>query len=181
LTAADFVPVDAHVRGSLGVEVTSALRPGANVLRVDLTTDRLDGGLRNVLYLAGDFGVALDPPALVPRDPDGHFETYEANGLPFYAGVIDYALTVDLAALPDTEVVLVALDTAPPCHEAIEVAINGGPARPILWQPREVVVPTGELRLGHNHLDVRVYTSLIRGFEGQWFDYGAHRYRDVGT
>ena len=34
--------------------------------------------------------------------------------------------------------------------------------------------------MGENLLRIRFYTALIRSFEGQWFDYEAHRYRDVG-
>jgi hypothetical protein len=169
------------VRGSLGVPIADALRPGPNRLTVTVTTDQLDGGLRNVLYLAGDFGVALDPFGITERALSGHFEAYEANGLPFYAGVIDYGLIFHLDAVPEGELALLAPETETPFHEAAEIAVNGGPVRPVLWEPRQVRVPTAELRVGENRLAVRVTTSLIRAFEGQWFDYEAHRYRDVGA
>jgi hypothetical protein len=42
-------------------------------------------------------------------------------------------------------------------------------------------VPASQLRIGENRLLARVYTSLIRSFEGQWFDYISHTYRDVGA
>jgi hypothetical protein len=41
-------------------------------------------------------------------------------------------------------------------------------------------MPTNELREGTNILQTRVYTTLIRAFEGQSFDIGAHAYREVG-
>ena len=84
------------MRGSLGVDITALLRPGSNTLRVEITDARPEGGLLNPLYLAGDFGVALNPLRLIERPEMGGFETHEANGLPFYAGVIEYALDFDL-------------------------------------------------------------------------------------
>ena len=65
-------------------------------------------------------------------------------------------------------------------HEAADVSINDSDTLPVLWEPRQIEVPTSVLRVGENLLRIRVYTALIRSFEGQWFDYEAHRYRDVG-
>ena len=37
---------------------------------------------------------------------------------------------------------------------------------PTRWSPRRIVAAAGELRAGINRLRIRVYTSLIRPFEG---------------
>jgi len=179
LTAAAFGPTTAHVRGSLGAGITAALQPGANTIRVEVTTDRLDGGLLNPLYLAGSFGVVLAPLGLVAPKVDGAFERYVDNLLPTYAGVVDYTMRFSLPVVPEGHTTLVALETPEPFHEAAEVSINESDTLPVLWEPRQVEVPTSVLRVGENLLRVRVYTTLIRSFEGQWFDYDAHRYRDV--
>jgi hypothetical protein len=179
LGPADFQPAAAHVRGSLGVDITGWLVPGENVIRVEVSTDRTDGGLLNPLYLAGDFGVLLNPARIVARTDEGAFEEYEANLLPHYAGVIEYTTTFTLDQLPDTERVLVAFEYAEPFHEASEVAINDGPYQPVLWQPRCIALERACLRVGENTLKTRVYTTLIRSFEGQRFDYALHEYQDV--
>ncbi len=194
LTAADLRPTAAHVRGSLGADITSWLHPGANTLRVEVADARPEGGLLNPLYLAGDFGVALNPPGLVERPEVGGFETYEANGLPFYAGVIEYELGFELARsawpgrqageagqnTPGDARVRVDFVTDAPFHEACEISLNGGPWRALAWEPRSLEIPAAELRPGHNEVRVKVYTTLIRAFEGQWFDYTTHCYREVG-
>ncbi len=186
LTAADLRPSAAHVRGSLGADITAMLRPGPNTLRVEITDARPEGGLLNPLYLAGDFGVTLTPLGLCERSEAGGFETYEANGLPFYAGVIEYGLNFDLArsetdqSKPESDHVRVDFVTDAAFHEACEVSLNGGPWRTLAWEPRSLMLPVTELRPGHNEVRVRVYTTLIRAFEGQWFDYDAHCYREVG-
>jgi hypothetical protein len=169
----------AHVTGSLGVDITHLLQRGDNTLVVDVVTGRSDGGLLNPLYLAGDFGVSLNPTALVPRRSNGLFEQYEDNLLPYYAGVIVYTTRFHLDELPGSAEVLVSFEYDRPFHEATEVSVNGGPYQPVAWQPRCVRLATSDLIAGQNTLRTRVSTTLIRSFEGQWFDYEVHAYRDV--
>ena len=141
----------------------------------------------NPLYLAGDFGVSLSPLALVEPKRAGGFETYEDNLLPYYSGVIEYWLEADLPTIPDGDRVLVDLTTDLPFHETCQVAFNPGahgqePDWHILaWEPRCLELPAGVLHEGRNVVIVRVYTTLLRAFEGQWFDYVNHCYRNVGA
>ena len=179
LTSAGFAPTATHVRGSLGADITAMLRPGPNTLRIEIEGARPEGGLLNPLYLAGDFGVALNPVRLIERPTIGGFETYEANGLPFFAGVIEYARDFDLPTIPKGDRVLAAFATDAPFHEACEISINGGEWRALAREPRSLELPTAELRPGSNEVRVKVYTTLIRAFEGQWFDYEAHCYREI--
>lgn len=175
-----FSETDAHVRGSLSADITRFLRQGMNAITVDLITGRMDGGLRNPLYLAGDFGVYLQPLCLSDRLPVGGFETYEVNGLPFYAGLVTYETHFALEVLPEGDAVLLDLDFGMRFLEACEVSVNGGDWQPCLWSPYAIVVPRRALVPGLNALHIRVYTSLIRSFEGQRFDHEAHRYVDIG-
>jgi hypothetical protein len=179
LRAEQFAPTSTHVRGSLGIDITPYLMPGANQIRVELTTNRMDGGLRNPLYLAGDFAVELAPLQLVDRADAGRFDEYEANGLPHFSGVLDYAAEIDVDSVPDGEEILLELGTPMPCEDAFELSLNGGPFHPIPWSPRHVLVPASELRTGANGMRLRVRTSLIRAFEGQRFDITQHAYVDL--
>jgi hypothetical protein len=174
-----FKPTTAHVRGSLGVDITERLHQGENTISVEVVTDRLDGGLLNPLYLVGDFGVALDPVRLVDPKKIGAFERYEENLLPYYAGVILYTTRFVLNDIPTTEHAILRFEYAHPFHEATEVSVNSSPYQPVVWQPRCVKLSTDHLALGENVLKTRVYTTLLRSFEGQWFDYETHQARDV--
>jgi hypothetical protein len=168
----------AHVRGSLGADITSQLVKGKNEILIELKTDKLDGGLVNPLYLAGDFGVKLSPVRLVDRKQQGRFDEWEDNGLPFYAGVVEYEMIAQVPAAPDGRV-LAEFEFAPQFQDACEVSLNGGPWHKLPWIPRAAVLDAGELRPGANQIKVRVYTTLIRSFEGQWFDTSIHRYREI--
>ena len=180
----DLRPVDAHVRGSLGAEITQFLLPGENELAVELVTDRRDGGLVNPLYLAGDFGVRLSPPVLAPRPDVGAFDAWEDNGLPHYAGVVEYLgeceVPPKVLARGEGEPLVGELDLGVPFDDACEVSLNGGPWRALPWSPRRWSLLPGEVKPGTNRIAVRVYTSLIRAFEGRSFEIESHGYREIG-
>jgi hypothetical protein len=175
----DLEDVDAFVPGCRAGNVESYLAEGMNEMVVDVRTDRLDGGLVNPLYLSGDFGVLLDPLTLVELDAQAGFERYEANGLTFYAGVIEYQRTFELAKMPEDDTIFV-LHTDRPFEQACAVSFNDGPFHPLPWSPRRWVVGADELREGENDLKVRVYTTLSRAFEGERFDIPTHKYVPVG-
>lgn len=178
-TERDFRPTTTHVRGSLGLDLTPWLQLGNNRLVIELTTNHLDGGLRNPLYLAGDFGVGLAPLRLTERSATGQFDAYEANGLPYFSGVLDYRAIVRLDDLPEAEMVLLELALPVPCEDALEIALNGHGFHAMPWSPRRVLVPRAELRSGENQVRLRVRTSLIRAFEGQRFDLARHAYDEL--
>ena len=174
-----FAPTTSHVRGSLGVDITPHLRSGSNTLSIDLVTDRPDGGLLNPLYLAGHFAVQIDPLAIGKAVQCGGFETYEANGLPFYAGIIEYETCFAHDVLPSGKELITAFEFPDVFLEACEISVNNNDWQPMLWSPYTCIVPTDDLNAGANTLKIRVYTSLIRSFEGQRFNHTAHRHETM--
>jgi hypothetical protein len=174
----DLEPADGFVRGQLGCDLTPLFAPGENTLTIALHTDRNDAGLLNPLYLAGDFGVDLEGhgPTLCAFRGRGVFEDYRANGLPHFAGVVEYEATIHLDKLPRHDEFLVELDLGGRCDEAMEVSFNAGPDHASLWSPRLIKMNRDELRPGNNALRIRLYTTLIRAFEGQRFDYAQHKH-----
>jgi hypothetical protein len=153
--------------------------PGENTLTVDVITQQPQGGLINPLYLSGNFGLTLNPLKLVTPGARGHFETYVANGLPFFAGSIEYTTFFSIDNLPDAPRLQLHLETPRSFHEACEVAINGGAPIQLPWGPYRFEIARSDLHPGVNQLRLRVFTSLIRSFEGQEFDDQQHRYIDI--
>jgi hypothetical protein len=175
---AAFGETTAHVRGSLGKDITSEMAKGRNEILVELKTNKLDGGLVNPLYLAGDFGVKLNPVRLVERKEAGWFDEWESNGLPYYAGVVEYAMNVDVPAVPEGKV-LAEFEMPAQFQDACEVSVNGIVWHAMPWIPRVAMLEAGELKAGTNQIIVRAYSTLIRSFEGQWFDVASHSYRGI--
>ena len=87
-----------------------------------------------------------------------------------------YTTRFVLEDVPAADHVIVQFEYDRPFHEATEVSINGSPYTPVVWQPRCVKLLTHYLNAGENILKTQVHTTLIRSFEGQWFDYESHRY-----
>ncbi len=59
---------------------------------------------------------------------------------------------------------MLVFDYGAPFYEASEVSVNGGPFAPVLWEPRQVVLPVAQLRVGQNTLCTRLYDAdpLVR-------------------
>lgn len=179
ISAADFKSSDTHVQGSLAVDITSMLMAGTNTIQVFVTADKPNHGLLNCLYLAGYFGVELNPVKLVDLNSDGKFEDYIGNRIPYYAGVIEYESNFMLNRLPQSEYIFVEMLYNTEFNEACEVSINHTDFQPVLWQPRTIKIAAEALHLGLNRLKTRVYTTLIRSFEGAWFDEKTHCSREL--
>jgi len=173
LEAKDFSPVDDHVRGSLGVDIGRTLVKGINRVVIECTTTRMDGGLRNPLYLAGDFGVSA-PARLTAPVRLGLFEDYLGNWMPYFAGKIRYSGTFTLNHVPAAAECVAELELPKEFAEALRISINSGPWRNLPWNPRSFRIAVSELRAGENKLELEVSTTLIRPFDGQYFDAGTH-------
>lgn len=180
LAAADFSPSNSHVRGSLECDVTAMLLPGANTLEVTIGVSRGDDGLVNPLYLAGRFGVFEGPSPDILRIADlpreGSFEDYQDNGLPFFSGTLEYRFASRLR-LPQGDACRLELLAPRPFQEAAEISLNDGPRHPLPWMPYQAIAPAAEMRDGDNQVRLFVHTTLIRSFEGEYFDIPRHACR----
>jgi hypothetical protein len=168
-----FSPTPALIPGSLGVDVTNLLLAGENVIDIDLKTDHVDGGLLNCIYLAGDFGVILNPLGLVDPVSKGNLGDWEKNRLPFFAGVVEYRSVAVISSV--AEVIEVDFDPLSLGDDACEICFNGGSWHSLPWSPRRVRPNPGELHVGQNDIRLRAYTTLLRAFEGERFDLPTHR------
>ncbi|MFW6268847.1 MAG: hypothetical protein ACOC4G_02090 [Bacillota bacterium] len=175
----DFSETEAHIRGSLGFEITDLLEKGENVIKVKLTASKANHGLQNPLYLAGNFGVELEPVTLVPLTDNSVFEDYESNLIPYYSGIVEYETEINISQLPDSDKVILKLYIGDEFHQAAQISINGGEWKNSLWEPRYIKYPTDWLNQGKNQIKIKVYTTLIRSFEGMKFDYKNHEYVDI--
>jgi hypothetical protein len=92
---------------------------------------------------------------------------------------VEYEMPFTLDAIPDGDNLLAHFTFEDTFLEACEIAINGDDWQPLLWSPYCCTVSRNTLNQGINTVKIRVYTSLIRSFEGQRFDHDTHSYRDI--
>jgi hypothetical protein len=143
---------------------------------IDCVTDRVDGGLREPLFLAGDFAVHRGPlPVLQPPLTHGQWEDYDANGLPWYAGVIEYQTTLAIEVLPPGDEFLVDLELPAVGGPGLTLSCNDSPWHAVPWRPQRLLLPRTELKVGNNNLRLRVHGDLLRAYESQRWNEAEHR------
>ncbi len=194
----EFAPVPGPVEGCVGFEVVPTAggmaegSPRFHKLVVDVTVRDGEEGLRDSLYIAGDFAVWA-PPA----SPRGHrtsvpvlarigappkdvvFGALEEAGLPYFAGVVEYERATELPQPAGTDLVLVELELPAYFEDALEVAFGEECFHPLPWSPRRALLPGAQLPGAATRVRIRQLTTLVRVFEGRWFDPATHAYREV--
>lgn len=169
LGAGDFLPMAGLPGESLGIDISHWLRPGWNQVEIVVVTQRPDGGLRNPLYLHGDFAVAADW-SLIPPIPAAPFADLDAAGLYFAAGTVAWSAEVDL---PEVDAAMAALRLPRLQVDAFEISVEDGPWVAVAWAPRRAVMPAWTP--GRNRLRIRQHLPLSRCFHGEAWNPGAHR------
>lgn len=174
LKAEDFVETNTHIRGSLGVEITSMLVAGENTIDIFVKVNNSDDGLLNPVYLSGNFGVNLDPLKLQNLPDEIYFQSWKKNKLPFFAGVIEHNFEFVLDKLPEGKTVEVDLNFPGIFEDSCEVSINDGQCKISPWSPYRFKLSTEEFKEGINKVKLKVFTSLLQSFEGQKWDADKH-------
>lgn len=213
----DFMPREDLVEDCIGIDVRcSGLSSGAGChvhrVTVDVIVNASHEGMRDSMYMAGDFavfapsgascgpsvgvgqaapGAAVEVPLVAELSPPGAevlLGNWEASGLPYYAGLVEYsrplgpkdidAVALNRAAQASADVI-VDLRLPDGCEDAAEVAFGEGPYQPIPWSPRRARVARDHLASAPTQVRVRLATALARMFEGRWFDPASHSYREV--
>ena len=193
-TEKDFVRRPAYLPSNLAVDLSDVLTAGENRIVLEIKTDKSFGGIRNPLYLCGEFGVERaetgqqgqqDPlAALVPVTEAGKMTDLTACGYPYYAGSVLFERRLSekeidqlKAVSPDTEIQIVRAEQVK-FHEAVRIQAGTKPAVMRAFAPYDVWARAKEL-LAEPVIRIWYDTSASRLFEGETFDENAHKYKDV--
>lgn len=159
---------------NLAVEVTGLLKAGENRMELHVSSELSYGGIRNPLYLMGGFGVEKGSErwALKEWQGRGPIKDTLAAGIPFYAGTVTYSKTVD-ALLAGRDSLIAVEDVW--FQDSAELLVNGNSCGYRAWSPYRYSVPTSAVK-SENEVALRVDTTLIGLFEGEYFDREQHKY-----
>lgn len=171
----DFSDIDIYSPTNQAVDVSAWLKEGENQLTVKVNTCESFGGVRNPLYLFGDFGVELtaDGMAVVSSVTEGFLKNQKENKIPFYAGKI-HGETRLMASGRERRLSI----HDPWLQDAAEVRINGTSLGSRCYVPYQYEIPQGILSQGSNRLEIILSNTLIGLYEGQYFDREAHAYKN---
>ncbi|MDO5416841.1 MAG: glycosyl hydrolase [Lachnospiraceae bacterium] len=173
----DFVQKKLYLDTNLAVPVTGTLREGRNRIEVTVQTEVSYGGMRNPLYLFGDFQVRKEGEIwkLLPLQRKGFIDNPAESGLPFYYGEIRYIKRLE-AVECDEETVVLEL-AAPWLSDSVRLRIGSYETAPCSWQPYRFEVPA-ELLKREVKLEIRLKNTAIGLFEGQLFNRERHAYEE---
>lgn len=175
----DFTAKKIYLDTNLAAEVGGYLVPGRNEIMAKVKVEVFFGGMRNPLYLFGEFGVAK-------RGEDWELSALPAmaklgdfcgSGLPFYYGeaVFEEELWVDEV----TEKEIIVRLKAEWLADSVRLAVGDYETAPCAWQPYLFRIPAGYLRKGKNTVKLKVRNTAIGLFEGQVFNRERHGYEEV--
>lgn len=148
------------------------LQEGNNVLELTCVTQRVEGGLANPLYLAGDFSAASDG-CLEASVSEAAMGDLDAAGLPHFAGIVLWSGAIKLPETleQDCELALCLDHLGPDPHT---IQFGAGPELPVLWSPRIVPLP-GDIRPGETlEVSVRQCVPLAHSFHNERWDPISH-------
>lgn len=168
-----------YLNTNLAADIHSYLRQGTNHVEVRIRCSKNYDGLRNPLYIFGDFGVEAGSgrQTAVPAKKSGPFHRPLENGLPFYAGDVIYSRQIRMEKKPDGDV-RVNLN-APGLQDAVRLVVNGLDCGVSAWNPRELTVAQRVWKTGDNQVELIVSNTLAGLFEGQYFNQTEHKYVQV--
>ena len=178
LSQEHFIEHAFYLPTNLAVDITAYLLPGTNLLTLELSSDLSFGGIRNPLYLMGDFGVFREDGlwTLSPFEPQRKASIKDplSFGIPFYAGRVSF--TAIASVLPSQLSCEQLFIDDPWLEDSVSLTVNGCEAGTIAWSPYRFALPQGCLKPGGNTIEMQLDTTLIGLFEGQHFNRDTHSY-----
>lgn len=149
-------------------EIAGYLREGVNEITVEVTAGNDWDGIRDPLYLVGDFGV--EKGAVTEQPKQAALEKGYIKGFPYYSG--DFTFSGAFAAEPGTEAEL-RLSCSDEIHDCLEVIVNGESLGVRAFSPNTWRIRPGILKK-ENTIEIIYTNTLIHMLEGSYFDYDAH-------
>ncbi|PNV61484.1 hypothetical protein C0033_12935 [Clostridium sp. chh4-2] len=168
-----------YLNTNLAADVKDLICAGENKIEVTVQTDVSYGGMRNPIYLFGDFQVyARDQKwTLFPPVKKGGMKDMKELGLPFYYGEIIFTTHISLSP-QNHNASAIKLD-APWLTDSVRLRIGGYETEPCAWQPYIFKIPDIINKKAKVPLDIIIKTSAAALFEGQRFNQKNHEYENI--
>ena len=149
-------------------EVARYLKEGENEIAIAVTAEHDWDGIRDPLFLVGDFGVKGGRITALPEK--AALRKHYIEGFPYYSG--DFTFRKTFAAEEGKEAKL-RLSCSDELHDCIEVIVNGESLGVRAFAPNTWRVRKGLLQK-ENTIEIIYTNTLIHMLEGSYFDYETH-------
>ena len=146
------------------VDIHAFVRPGPNIIAIQLTAVRRTDGVLDPLKLVGDFALGSSAAglSLLPPHAELHASDWTTQGYPFFSGTGVYASEITLPASYNGGRLTLDVDCG---DDVLEIKVNGGAGVVAPWHPYRIDV-TELVHPGTNLIELRVTNTLINMLEG---------------
>ncbi len=179
LTKTDFVQKKIYLPTNLTADIGAFINDGMNYIKINVASELSYGGLRNPLYIFGDFAVKKDNDiwCLCPYDSKGRMESFKDIGLPFYYGGVVFSLKTKLPKT-DNEFVTIELD-ADWLTDSVRLIVDDYETAPHAWKPYIFKVPSRLIKDSEQEIKLQLRNTALGLFEGNEFCREKHAYVNV--
>lgn len=165
-------------------DVLDYLKLGWNELRVEVCVAKDEDGLRDPLYLIGDFGVSekvkiegTELRGITKIPQTAAFSLDYVRGFPFYSGTLTFQTRCNLDEVPEQSTI--TLDIGDACHECVELIMNGHSLGVRAFAPYRWKCEGNNLCMGENVVEIRRTNTLAAMLDGTWFDEKTHQLKTI--
>jgi hypothetical protein len=150
--------------------INGFIKQGENELHITVTCENNWGGIRDNIYITGDFALYKGDGGWIISKPTGKAKlshTY-IDGYPYYSGTFTFSPATSyqfgdyLFSLSNKKI-----------HDCVELIVNDISLGVRAFAPYEW---SGELDHGNNTIEVKLTNTLINMLEGGYFDYDEHNF-----
>nr|WP_295683387.1 glycosyl hydrolase [uncultured Lachnoclostridium sp.] len=167
-----FYPTFINDRCNCICDITHFIQRGKNMMEVQVTIAKDWDGIRDPMYILGEFGVSQGRICAMPEKAS-YRDTY-IEGFPWYSGTFSFYTNFKLDQLFDHGNIKLIPDFAKEAVDCIELLVNGTSLGVKAFAPYEWLCPFALLR-HENEVEIRVTNTLLPMLEGSYFDYKRHK------
>lgn len=151
--------------------IASYMKEGDNRIEILVTVEQDFGGIRDTIYLIGDFGVEKGQIGDLPKY--GALGFGYVKGIPYYSGEITFTtkFTNRDGNRQDTVIALAGISDF---YESLEIRVNGHSLGTRVFTPYRFLCKK-EWMQEENTVELIYRNTLIHMLEGSYFDYQNHR------
>lgn len=175
-------PVRINDFNNRSYDIAHLTHAGRNEIRIQVTAADGSCGIRDPLYLLGDFSLreldgtfAIKAPVKKARICSSYVEGY-----PFYSGTFIFSKEQIFDMTQLEEEFRLEFDFGDILHDCIGVSINGRELGVRAFAPYQWRVKREWLKEKRNHIEIRVTNTLANMLDGTYFDYEAHQLVKIG-
>lgn len=156
--------------------ITTWLCKGKNEIVIEVLVTKDSDGVRDPIYLYGDFGVVPSNQGmvLIKQPQKAVYKDTYPEGFPYYSGTISYETEINLKEEQAESTELLRFDFGDTRYDCMELLANGTSLGSRAFTPYAFPVEKGILKPGTNTIILKVTNTLSNMLDGTYFDYKKH-------